>query len=310
MTVYLSEAIDEFLEEKRRYSEIGHLSTDYVRNMKRAVDELIRFLGDRPVDQIRPREVTKLVEAADLGEVSANKTFLANHLRPFCNWMVDDAEYTSRSLYQSNSQKMKRAKKPSKVGGTYMSPEQIGMMYRFGHPFTRFLLLTGVRNSLGRELKLDWFDFGDRIIWVPPYTKGLKDKRADAALPWALPFTRPVLNLIPRGNTGLVFPGRKPDRPYDDSSAMKTTRKWARGHLDGIVYHDVRNTMVTWARNRGWSKDVAENALSHRQAYYDRATFIEERREMMQDWNRYVLNECVPASRSLISGEWSKAAQH
>ena len=57
--------------------------------------------------------------------------------------------------------------------------------------------------------------------------------------------------------------------------------------------HDFRRTASTILHEQGWNSDVIEKALNHTmkgvRGIYNKAEYLDQRREMLQAWGNYVM---------------------
>lgn len=88
-----------------------------------------------------------------------------------------------------------------------------------------------------------------------------------------------------------VFPGRF-GAPICDSTLNEAIRaaKWF--GLQRFTIHDLRRTASTILHEQGWNTDVIEKALNHTmigvRGVYNRAEYLDQRREMLQAWADYL----------------------
>ena len=94
----------------------------------------------------------------------------------------------------------------------------------------------------------------------------------------------------------LIFPGTHSGRPLSDMTLTKFMRD---AGVDAVP-HGFRSSFRTWAGEVFKARhEVAEAALAHQlkdktEAAYIRATYLEERRELMEKWAQFVLGPFVP----------------
>lgn len=91
-----------------------------------------------------------------------------------------------------------------------------------------------------------------------------------------------------------VFPGyRNPLEPMNSQTANMALKRM--GFKDLLVAHGMRSIASTILNEKGFPSDVIEAALAHidtnevRRAY-NRAQYLEQRREMMAWWGQYIVN--------------------
>lgn len=106
-----------------------------------------------------------------------------------------------------------------------------------------------------------------------------------------------------------VFPGRFND-PICDSTLNEALRaaKWF--GLQRFTIHDLRRTASTILHEQGWNTDVIEKAMNHTmrgvRGVYNRAEYLDKRREMLQAWADYL--DALKAGAKVIPIGKSKAA--
>lgn len=145
-----------------------------------------------------------------------------------------------------------------------------------------------LRSESIRMAKVEDIDF-DRMLWIIP-----KDKMGREH--W-IPLTAPVMKLlelaIESSDGGYLFPGNKAHRPLSENTLNKALR--AIGiDKDKHVFHGFRSSFSTLAREHcRFDGDLIELQLGHIEANkvkaaYDRSMRLEERRELMEAWSKYL----------------------
>ena len=92
---------------------------------------------------------------------------------------------------------------------------------------------------------------------------------------------------VPASN--LIFPGQNVKRPLSDMTLLKILRDM---EVPATV-HGFRSTFRDWvAEETDYPGEIAEAALAHAipnkvEAAYRRTDFLEKRRALMRDWDRY-----------------------
>lgn len=95
------------------------------------------------------------------------------------------------------------------------------------------------------------------------------------------------------GAGALVFPGvRDRRRPMSDNTVNAALRRLGYTREE-LVGHGFRHMASTCLNELGWSPDAIERQLSHRdrneiRGTYNLATYLKERRRMMQAWSDYL----------------------
>jgi integrase len=153
-----------------------------------------------------------------------------------------------------------------------------------------FLILTAARSG---EVRLaNWYEVDlDAALWtVPAERMKARVEHAVPLAPRALAILREARAAYPKSE--LVFPGTKPGLPLSDMTLTKVLRD---AGLDGkATAHGFRSSFKDWCAEVAKVRDeVSEAALAHKipdkvRAAYLRTRFLDERRQLMQDWADYV----------------------
>lgn len=152
-----------------------------------------------------------------------------------------------------------------------------------------FLILTASRSGEVRLATWDEFDL-DAALWtVPAERMKARVEHAVPLAPRALAILRQARTAYPKSQ--LVFPGTKPGLPLSDMTLTKVLRD---AGLDGkATAHGFRSSFKDWCAEVAKVRDeVSEAALAHKipdkvRAAYLRTRFLDERRQLMQDWTDY-----------------------
>jgi integrase len=194
-------------------------------------------------------------------------------------------------------------------------------------PHTRvlFAVIMVCFTRIGETVRARWEDLDlERGIWViPPENRKLQHKLKTSAPPHIVPIPRQIVlaftSLLPlRGAGPFVFQNHHfPRRHMSESTPRKVLERMGYGGKDrrhgNVVTHGFRATASTILNEAGFNPDAVERQLSHIEqnqvrAAYNRAQYMDERRQMLQCWADYLdtlgaSGQIVPllGSRSLPS---------
>ncbi|WP_210531245.1 tyrosine-type recombinase/integrase, partial [Pantoea ananatis] len=111
-----------------------------------------------------------------------------------------------------------------------------------------------------------------------------------------------------------VFPGyRNPLEPMNSQTANMALKRM--GFKDLLVAHGMRSIASTVLNEHEFSPDVIESALAHidtnevRRAY-NRAQYLEQRREMMSWWGKYVETASFGSLSISVVGELTSTKEY
>ncbi|WP_116830165.1 tyrosine-type recombinase/integrase [Pseudomonas syringae] len=150
----------------------------------------------------------------------------------------------------------------------------------------RMLVLTAVRPGELRNAPWSEFDL-DAAIWTIP------KERMKARRPHVAPLPTQAVDILRQlqpitGRYPLVFAGQhNPSRPMSENTINKALRLL--GYENRQTGHGFRHLLSTELNGRGYNKDWIERQLAHGDAdgirdTYNHASYLEQRRGMMQAW--------------------------
>jgi integrase len=151
----------------------------------------------------------------------------------------------------------------------------------------QFCILTATRT--GEAIKARWSEIDlDARLWTVPAER-MKAKRDHQ-----VPLSDQAIELLTqlRGGQGedFVFPGTKPGSSISNMAMLKLLERMGR---DDVTVHGFRSTFRVWAAEATeYPREVAEAALAHvvadkTEAAYQRSSFLDKRRRMMQAWGAF-----------------------
>lgn len=149
-----------------------------------------------------------------------------------------------------------------------------------------FLIYTAARSGEVRGALWSEIDL-NKAIWTIPAS------RMKAGVEHRVPLSQAALNLLagmPRiEGSNLIFPGTK-GQPLSDMTMTAIMRRMEAT----AVPHGFRSTFRDWAGEKThFPRELAEHALAHMleskvEAAYRRGDALEKRREMMQEWSKFI----------------------
>ncbi len=151
-----------------------------------------------------------------------------------------------------------------------------------------FLILTATRTS--ELIAATWREFDlEKKVWIIPA------ERMKAGREHRVPLCDRCIEILTEARkisdgTGLIFPGRSPDRPLSNMVFLMTLRRMK---VD-VTAHGFRSAFRDWAAERtNFPREVCELALAHAnrdkvEAAYRRGDLFEKRTELMATWAAFV----------------------
>jgi integrase len=263
------------------------------------------MLGEMPVGMIYGRHIRELLEWL-WRDVSANQAIIirAALSQTFKDCMgKEEMEFNPAGEAQAALVKRIRASiekkpqefvKPADVGKLlkviregHRREGRGGRVHKFTQRLLEFLLLTGVRSHAVLEMTWEQVDMVDRV-WTIPKSKTMLNHR----VPLSRQAMRVLQNVARSGQEGFVF-------SWDDGRPLhrSTPSSYLKNQLDGesiaTTPHRFRTTFRTWCQEHGKQFEAGESSLGHKvggqvERTYARADYLDERRELMQEWADYV----------------------
>jgi integrase len=290
--------------------------------------ELIGRWGERPIADIRRRDVTLMLEET----VERGSPYTAYHLLAYCrklwNWAI------ARELYGLETSPCDRISPKDLIGpreprqrvltddeirlvwkATAWSPNEPGGLGYPIAPLVRALLITGQR--LREVAEAQWSEIDvDAALWVipPERMKG----RAAHEIPLS-PMAVDLLKSLPRFSEGdFVFTTTGGARPVSGFSKFKrrtdaAISKLAGKPIAGWRFHDLRRTMRTHLSALPSVPDmVRELVIGHARPglhqVYDQHTYRDEKRSALDQWAARLGSILEPETGNVIHLRTSHAA--
>ena len=282
----------------------GWSSTHHVRESRNLTKDLFPYLGRRAIVDVEPPEllaVLRKVEARGALETAHRVLLTARGL-----WQYAIAEGLAR---RDISQDIAKALRP-RLKRNYpaiIDPDELAALLRAcdaykGWPVVRTALFIApiLFQRPGNLTAMRWVDVDlDRARWNIPSEAMKRTKMQKVnGQPHNVPLPRQVVQALRElqpltGAREHVFPGvRDPKKPL--SEAAMNAALFGMGYKDRHSAHGYRATGRTILRQvLKYPADVIEAQLAHKgqithNGAYDRATFFDERAEMLQTWADYL----------------------
>ncbi len=264
-----------------------------LKNAKQRVREPVLFesyvfplIGDRPIAELTRADLVEVVRALATRKIFDTTIKLAGRITQVLDYAQDNGIIETHA-----GNKLSRVA-PARPPVRHMpcvplsdAPELLRAIETYPDPVTRLALLTmsycfvRVRELLGmnkNELRGDF--------WVIPAD------RMKLPLPHVVPVMPQVAQLIEEASTystsDLVFEGAR-GRPLSENTLLFALYRL--GYRKRMTVHGFRTLASTALNEHGFSTDVIERQLAHKEsnevrAAYNRADYLSQRVEMMKWW--------------------------
>jgi integrase len=262
---------------------------------------IFRKLGSKPISQVEPMDLAKVVEAAH----AAGAKEIAKRIPSTCGMVFryailkgiakrnPAADFKPQDVLPSRPVKHHARLDVSEL------PELLRKIDAYqGTPVTRLavklMALTFVRTSELIGAKWTEFDM-ERGEWrIPPERMKMKTLHIVPLAPQALSLLRTLQTVS--GHREHLFPGdRAPKQPISNNTILKALERMGyRGRMTG---HGFRGMASTYLHEQQFPSDHIELQLAHVKrnkvsAAYDWAKHLPQRRAMMEHWATH-LDECL-----------------
>lgn len=266
----------------------------HVVRVKASLDrDILPALGDRPVADITAAEVLAVVRKVEKRDALDQAKRVLQRLTSIFALGVSSLRCPANPARELGGA-LKRGPKVKHRASLALDalPDYFERFAELtGDPVTKAALallpLTVVRVS--ELVNAPWSEFDlDNALWVIPA------ERMKMAREHRVPLSRQAVAALRAlqaltGRHELVFPSpSKPKRPLSINAPLVALRRM--GYAAGeLTLHGWRSTFSTWAYETGYDGNVIEITLAHVdrnqvRAAYNRAQYMDKRRQLLQDW--------------------------
>lgn len=267
--------------------------------MLRLETDVFPTLGNRPIRDIKPPEILQVLRKID--QRGAHE--LAHRAKQYIGQVMRYAIATGRTDRDYTADLKDALPNVKTTHYAALEPREIPEFLHTLHkndarlyPQTRiaveFLMLTFVRTSEMIEAKWEEFDLKDRMWTIPA-------ERMKMRQPHLVPLSRQVMTLLDElkqlrtHESEWVFASQvRPRNHMSNNTVLEALRRMGyRGRMTG---HGFRALAMTTLKERlNVRHEVIDRQLAHSVgnsvvAAYDRAQFLTQRIEMMQQWADYI----------------------
>lgn len=272
----------------------GHANT----TMRRLELYVFPTLGKRPVREIHPREVLDaLLRIEARGHVETAHR-VRGIVRDVFAYGIETFAVTENPVKELRSKALAKVKVRHLPAVT--TPREVGALLRAieDYPGThivrcafRLAPLVFVRPGELRAAEWREFDLAGAEWRIPEH-------RMKRGIEHVVPLARQAVAILGEahaltGRGRYVFPSaRGDDRPMSNAAITAALRRMGYDR-ETMTWHGFRSIASTLLNQQGWNRDAIERQLAHgpedkvRKAY-NRAEFLDIRRQMMQAWADYL----------------------
>ncbi len=271
-------------------------SEGYAKQIRHVFDtDVFPYIGALPVSGISAAQILEVMQRV---EARGANTF-AHLIRQWCSAVFRYAVATLRAEHDPASPlRGAIVRKRPKHSRALSKQELLALFTRLhsyrGDPGTKFgmrlMLLTFVRTIELRAAKWVEFDFEAAEWRIPAIRMKMKEEHI-------VPLSRQALSLLRElklqtGSNQYLFPNRRRSNAYITATTINRALE-RMGFLGegtiGFSGHGFRSTASTMLNEAGLRPDIIERQMDHQErnqvrASYNHASYLRERRSMMQAW--------------------------
>ena len=274
--------------------------------LTRLEQDIFPEVGKIPIDQITHRQIIdtlRKIEHRGAHEIAKRQKAICSQIFSYAiqsgvatrNLVVDMHDILER-VSTGNFAAIGADELPAFLGSMQRNEACMNPATRIG---MRLMLLTFVRTS--ELIEAPWSEFVEgRDTWIIPWSRMKMGKRRLNPMKkdHVVPLSRQALALLAEmrqisGRGTYVFPNLwDHSRPMSNGAILKALERM--GYKGRMTGHGFRALAMSTIKERlGVRHEVVDRQLAHVQKdkvsrAYDRAEFLEERREMMQAWADYL----------------------
>jgi len=264
--------------------------------------DILPKLGDIPIKEITRADVIALIRRVE----SRGTLHISSYIR---GWLKQIFRFgIAEGIVEHNlaaDLDIVAIPKPPAKHNPYLKTAELAEFFQAlnNHPvqeYTRLaikvLFLTAVRTGELRYATINQFNFKQQL-WIIPAANVKQLKKETKAADYVVPLSRQAVESIKRlhkitGEYTLILPGRNdPSKPISDNTINVALKRM--GYQHRLTGHGIRATISTALNEQGYNPDWIEAQLSHKglnqiRATYNHAMYVEQRKEMMQNWADYL----------------------
>lgn len=275
----------------------AHLATAMTHKKKQSRIERLAFpvLGNLPIQDIKSADVmAALKPIIDKGQLETAHRLHSEISAIFAFAIVHN--FTDYDPAQPVAKQIPAQKRKHRAA--IIDPKQVGQLLRDIYNYqgtyvvqSAFRLSPLLFQRPGEIRQMQWTDVDLEAKEWRPYISKTDFHHIVPLSTQAIKILEDIQPLT--GNGKYVFPSSRGDgRPMSDNT-IRTALKTLGYDSDVMTAHGFRTTASTLLNEQGWSPDAIERQLAHAprdqvRAAYNRAQYLEERRQMMQSWADYL----------------------
>lgn len=296
------------------YAEIAEPANSNPRNIKRVLEkDVIPAIGSKQIADVTVSDVLAITDKIKARGADQMALQTRNVLKRLFSYAIAREKATFNPAAAVEARFVATAKSrdvaltADELGRLLRAIYQSGMK-RANKLALHLLILCMVRKSELIEAKWEEIDL-EKAEWSIPGERMKKDK------PHLVPLSRQAVAMLEElkglaSGSEWIFPSRGDLHKPIAKSTLNVAIRTMEHDVQDFVIHDFRRTASTHLHEAGFNSDWIEKALAHEtkgiRGVYNRAQYLEQRREMLQWWADFV-NAQIEEGRKVVIGRFGKA---
>ncbi|MBS0368053.1 MAG: tyrosine-type recombinase/integrase [Proteobacteria bacterium] len=296
------------------YTEIAEPANSNPRNIKRVLEkDVIPAIGSKQIADVTVSDVLAITDKIKARGADQMALQTRNVLKRLFAYAIAREKATFNPAAAVEAKFVATAKSRDVA----LTPDELGRLLRAiyqssmkrAHKLAlHLLILCMVRKSELIEAKWEEIDF-EKAEWSIPGERMKKDK------PHLVPLSRQAVAMFEElkglaSGSEWIFPSRGDLHKPIAKSTLNVAVRTMEHDVQDFVIHDFRRTASTHLHEAGFNSDWIEKALAHEtkgiRGVYNRAQYMEQRRDMLQWWADFV-NAQIEEGRKVVIGRFGKA---
>ena len=298
----------------RWFAEVVEPGNTNPRNIKRVLEkDVIPTIGAKQLEDVTVSDVLAITDKIKARGADQMALQTRNVMKRFFAYAI------ARQLTRFNPAAAVEAQfiATAKSRDVALTPDELGRLLRAiyqssmkrAHKLAlHLLILCMVRKSELTAARWDEIDL-ERAEWAIPAERMKKDRAH------LVPLSRQVVAMFEElkglaSGSEFVFPSRSSLKKPISHSTLNVAVRTLDLDVRDFVIHDFRRTASTHLHEAGFNSDWIEKCLAHEtkgiRGIYNRAEYVDQRREMLQWWADFVDSQ-IEEGRKVVIGRFGKA---
>lgn len=276
--------------------------------LSRLEKDVFKEIGSLPIASVTvPHIISILKKIEKRGALD-----VAQRINQYCSEIFEYA--ISQGLCEMNpaAGRTKFIKKPERKNRKHLKEDELGgfllaLEEDEGNPLINLLVKLAMHTFLrpGEVRAAKWEEIDEaNAMWTIPAERMKKNTADMQRQPHLVPLSKQALAIIKEirklsSDSDFLFPGKsRHNKPLSDVAIIKAVKRLSDGKA---TPHGFRHTASTILNEQGFPRHVIDKQMSHVdrnkvRAVYNKAEYLEDRKNLMQSWANHLSNKLQSAA--------------